>query len=452
MIANQDDLKRTLKPRHIGLMALGSAIGTGLFLGSAAAIQLAGPSIILSYAVTGLVAFIVLRALGEMIVYDPVSGSFANYASKYISPLVGYLVGWSYWLYWIVVGLAQITAVGIYMSMWFIDTPQWIWAIASILSMGAINFISVKSVGEFGFWFSLIKVVAIIAVIAMGTAMIVFGVGNHGEAIGIANLWENGGFFPNGISGFFLSWQMVLFSYIGIEMIGISAGETNNPTKTIPVAINSTLRGITLLYVGSMFIILSIFPWNEIGTQGSPFVTIFDHMGLKMAAGIVNFVVITAALSSCNAGIFSGSRLLLGLAKDNNAPEMFAALSRAGVPINAVAFSVLPIILGIVISYLFPGKAFYYSTAAVTLIGLFVWLAILVTQIQFRKKLTKAQEISLSYKAICWPYASYLAIVFICFTIWLMWTSEVTRIGFYVVPPILFIAAIFHIGFKRYKS
>ena len=211
MVHDNHGLKRSLQPRHIRLMALGSTIGVGLFLGSATAIQLAGPSIMLGYVLAGLVAFIVLRALGEMAVHEPVAGSFAHYAGKYIGPLAGYLVGWGYWTYWIVVGLAEVTAVGIYMMMWFPDIPQWVWALSSLLAMGGINFVAVKVFGEFEFWFSLIKVVAIVTMIAMGCGMIFFGLGVGGEPIGIANLWQHGGFFPNGVSGFLLSLQMVLF-------------------------------------------------------------------------------------------------------------------------------------------------------------------------------------------------------------------------------------------------
>ena len=265
MVHDNHGLKRSLQPRHIRLMALGSTIGVGLFLGSATAIQLAGPSIMLGYVLAGLVAFIVLRALGEMAVHEPVAGSFAHYAGKYIGPLAGYLVGWGYWTYWIVVGLAEVTAVGIYMMMWFPDVPQWVWALSSLLAMGGINFVAVKVFGEFEFWFSLIKVVAIVTMIAMGCGMIFFGLGVGGEPIGIANLWQHGGFFPNGVSGFLLSLQMVLFAYVGIEMIGLSAGEAENPTKTIPMAIDSLAWRILIFYVGALFVILAIFPWHQVG-------------------------------------------------------------------------------------------------------------------------------------------------------------------------------------------
>jgi AAT family amino acid transporter len=433
-------------------MALGSTIGVGLFLGSATAIQLAGPSIMLGYVLAGLVAFIVLRALGEMAVHEPVAGSFAHYAGKYIGPLAGYLVGWGYWTYWIVVGLAEVTAVGIYMMMWFPDVPQWVWALSSLLAMGGINFVAVKVFGEFEFWFSLIKVVAIVTMIAMGCGMIFFGLGVGGEPIGVANLWQHGGFFPNGVSGFLLSLQMVLFAYVGIEMIGLSAGEAANPTKTIPMAIDSLAWRILIFYVGALFVILAIFPWHQVGQQGSPFVAMFESVGLRQAAGIINFVVITAALSSCNAGIFSGGRLLLGLSKIGNAPQALGDVSKSGVPIKAILMTIILPTLGVALNYFVPEKAFQWITAAVTLIGLLVWIAILFTQIQFRKSLNQAQRDALPYRAILWPYGSWFAIFFVMFVIGLMAYSESTRMAFYVGPPILIGLTLLYFIFGLHKK
>jgi AAT family amino acid transporter len=452
MVHDNHGLKRSLQPRHIRLMALGSTIGVGLFLGSATAIQLAGPSIMLGYVLAGLVAFIVLRALGEMAVHEPVAGSFAHYAGKYIGPLAGYLVGWGYWTYWIVVGLAEVTAVGIYMMMWFPDVPQWVWALSSLLAMGGINFVAVKVFGEFEFWFSLIKVVAIVTMIAMGCGMIFFGLGVGGEPIGIANLWQHGGFFPNGVSGFLLSLQMVLFAYVGIEMIGLSAGEAENPTKTIPMAIDSLAWRILIFYVGALFVILAIFPWHQVGQQGSPFVAMFESIGLREAAGIINFVVITAALSSCNAGIFSGGRLLLGLSKIGNAPQALGEVSKSGVPMKAILMTILLPTLGVALNYFVPEKAFQWITAAVTLIGLLVWIAILYTQIQFRKSLTQTQRAELPYRAILWPYGSWFAIFFVMFVIGLMAYSESTRMAFYVGPPILLGLTLLYFIFGLHKK
>ncbi|AKD24906.1 Gamma-aminobutyrate permease and related permease [Polynucleobacter duraquae] len=451
MQTEQTGLQRHLKVRHIRLMALGSTIGVGLFLGSASAIQIAGPSILLGYLLAGIVAFIVLRTLGEMAVHEPVAGSFAAYANTYVGPLAGYMVGWGYWTYWIVVGIAEVTAVGIYMGIWFPDTPQWIWALSSILMMGLINLIAVKVFGEFEFWFALIKVVAIVAMIALGGSVIFFGFTNDWNPIGLANLWQHGGFFPNGISGMLLSLQMVLFAYVGIEMIGLSAGEAENPRKTIPMAIDSLAWRILIFYMGAIFVILAIFPWNEIGQQGSPFVVMFERIGLREAAGIINFVVITAALSSCNAGIFSGGRLLYALSVNGYAPSPFAKLSKYGVPHRAVMATVAVCMTGVVLNYFVPDKAFQYIMAAVTFIGLMVWIAILITQIQFRRSLTKVQVAELAYRTPWWPYSSWFALAFIALVVVLMGFHEDARIALVLGPCLLgvYLAMFYIVGLHR---
>jgi len=446
-------LKRHLKVRHIRLMALGSTIGVGLFLGSASAIELAGPSILLGYLLAGIVAFIVLRTLGEMAVHQPVAGSFAAYANTYVGPVAGYMVGWGYWTYWIVVGIAEVTAVGIYMGIWFPETPQWIWALSAILMMGLINLIAVKVFGEFEFWFALIKVVAIVAMIGLGGAVIFFGFTNGWQPIGLSNLWSHGGFFPNGISGMLLSLQMVLFAYVGIEMIGLSAGEAENPQKTIPMAIDSLAWRILIFYMGAILVILAIFPWNQIGQQGSPFVVMFERIGLREAAGIINFVVITAALSSCNAGLFSGGRLLYALSINGYAPASFAHLSKYGVPARAVGATVAVCLTGVVLNYFVPDKAFHYIMAAVTFVGLMVWIAILLTQIQFRRSLTKAQVAELSYRAPWWPYSSWFALAFIALVVVLMGFHEDARVALILGPCLLAVyLAMFYIAGLHRKT
>lgn len=450
----QPTLKRHLKTRHIRLMALGSTIGVGLFLGSGTAISQAGPAILLGYLIAGIIAFIVLRALGEMAVFNPVAGSFAQYAHDYVGPLTGYLVGWGYWFYWVIVGVAEVTAVGIYMGLWFPDIPQWPWALGSLFLMGSLNFIAVRLFGEFEFWFALIKVVAIIALIGIGFGVIFFGIGNHGIATGISNLWDHGGFFPTGLRGFLLSLQMAMFAYVGIEMIGLSAGETENPEKTIPMAIDSLIVRIIVFYGGALFVILSIFPWHEIGQVGSPFVAMFEKLGLRQAAGIVNFVVVTAALSSCNAGIFSGGRLLYGLSLNAYAPAVMKKISRTGVPFIAILTTVSIASLGTLLNYFLPDEAFLLVTSAVTFIGLMVWVAILSTQLMFRKKMTHAVIHQLTYKSFFWPYGSWLTLIAIGSIMILLALQEQTRVGVYVgIPIILGLIVVFYVfGLQRHHK
>lgn len=429
-----NQLQRGLEQRHITLMSLGAAIGVGLFLGSATAIQLAGPAILISYIVGGMAIFIIMRALGEMAVHNPVSGSFSRYAKDYLGPLAGYITGWNYWFLWVVTCMAEITAVGVYMQMWYPDTAPWIWALGALVIMTLVNLIAVKAYGEFEFWFALIKIIAILAMIFVGLGVILFGIGNDGIAVGISNLWSNGGFAPNGITGIFMSLQMVMFAYLGVEMIGVTAGEAKNPKTVIPRAIDTVFWRILLFYVGALFVIMSIYPWNEIGANGSPFVLMFEKIGIGPAAGIINFVVLTAALSSCNSGIFSTGRMLFNLAQQKQAPNSFSKISRSGVPSKAIIFSAFLLLVGVVLNYLVPEKVFIWVTSISTFGAVWTWGIILLSQLKFRKTLTKGEVSRLSYKALFYPVGSYLALAFLVLVLGLMAYFPDTRIALIVGP------------------
>ncbi|MDE2280922.1 MAG: amino acid permease, partial [Xanthomonadaceae bacterium] len=304
------DLQRRLTPRHITFMALGMCIGAGLFLGSASTIRLAGPSVLFAYVLGGAMIFIIMRALGEMAAHEPVAGSFGSYAHKYLGPFAGYLTSWNYWILMMGVGIAESTAVGIYMKAWFPHSPQWIWAFASVAMIGSLNLLAVKVYGELEFWFSLIKVLTVVAMIAGGFAMIWLGWGNGGTPTGLSNLWTHGGWFPHGVTGMVLALPVLVFSFGGIETIGMAAAEAAHPERTIPRAVNSVIWRILIFYIGSLFVIMAIYPWDQLDANSSPFVTTFARLGIPSAAGLINFVVITAALSSFNSTTFSGSRML----------------------------------------------------------------------------------------------------------------------------------------------
>lgn len=432
--SHENELQRGLEQRHITLMSLGAAIGVGLFLGSASAIKLAGPGILLGYAFSGLIMFFIMRALGEMAIQKPVAGSFSKYARDYLGPLAGYITGWNYWFLWIVTGMAEITAVGIYMEYWFPDIPRWIWALAALVIMASINFLAVKAYGELEFWFALIKIVTILAMIVSGAGMIFWGIGNGGIATGIGNLWENGGFFPNGIKGVLLSLQMVMFAYLGIEMIGITAGEVKNPEKSLSRAIDSVFWRILIFYVGALFVIMSIYPWNELGSKGSPFVLTFEQLGIPAAAGIINFVVLTAALSSCNSGIFSTGRMLFNLANHGEAPKKFGKLTKNGVPGPAILASAAALLIGVVLNYIVPAKVFAWVTSIATFGAIWTWAIILLSQIQYRKSLNQDQVKKLKFKLPLFPFTSYLSLAFLAFVIVLMAFSPDTRVALVIGP------------------
>ncbi|MGA4636359.1 amino acid permease [Pseudomonas solani] len=444
MSSSEHELQRGLGERHIRLMALGACIGVGLFLGSAKAIQMAGPAIMLSYIIGGLAILVIMRALGEMAVHNPVAGSFSRYAQDYLGPLAGFLTGWNYWFLWLVTCVAEITAVAIYMQIWFPEVDRWIWALLALASMGTINLITVRAFGEFEFWFALIKIVTIIAMVVAGAGMIVFGIGNGGIATGISNLWNHGGFMPNGIQGVLMSLQMVMFAYLGVEMIGLTAGEARNPQKTIPNAINSVFWRILLFYVGALFVIMSIYPWNEIGTQGSPFVMTFERLGIKTAAGIINFVVITAALSSCNGGIFSTGRMLYSLAQHGQAPKPFARTSGNGVPRNALLLSIFALLLGVLLNYLVPEKVFVWVTSIATFGAIWTWAMILLAQMKFRRSLSPAEQGKLQFKMWLFPLSSYLALAFLVLVVVLMAFFEETRIALYIGPAFLVLLTVLY--------
>lgn len=448
---NQNQLQRGLEERHITLMSLGAAIGVGLFLGSATAIKLAGPGIILGYAFAGMIMFFIMRALGEMAIQKPVAGSFSQYARDYLGALPGFLTGWNYWFLWVVTCMAEITAAGIYMEYWFPEVPRWIWALAALVIMAAVNFLNVKAYGELEFWFALIKIITIVFMIVSGIGMIVLGIGNGGIATGISNLWEHGGILPNGVTGVLMSLQMVMFAFLGIEMIGITAGEVKNPEKTLARAIDSVFWRILIFYVGALIVIMSIYPWTEIGVQGSPFVLTFDKLGIPAAAGIINFVVLTAALSSCNGGIFSTARMLFNLAENDEAPKGLGKLNKNGVPSKAVLVTAGALLVGVVLNYLVPAKVFTWVTAISTFGAIWTWSMILLSQIKYRKGLTPNQLKGLKYKMPLFPFTSYFSLAFLILVVGLMAFFPDTRIALIVGPLWLGILTAFYYGKGYHK-
>ncbi|MGL5995452.1 MAG: amino acid permease [Pseudomonas proteolytica] len=410
-------LKRGLTARHIRFMALGSAIGTGLFYGSASAIQMAGPAVLLAYLIGGAAVFMVMRALGEMAVHNPVSGSFGQYASTYLGPMAGFILGWTYAFEMIIVCLADVTAFGIYMGFWFPEVARWVWVLGIVLLIGGLNLCNVKVFGEMEFWLSLLKVGAIVAMILGGFGIMLFGVHSAGDApaSGLSNLWAHGGFMPNGVGGLIASFAVVMFAFGGIEIIGITAGEAKDPQRVIPKAINAVPLRILLFYVLTLFVLMAIYPWPQIGSQGSPFVQIFSNLGIGSAATILNIVVISAAVSAINSDIFGAGRMMYGLAQQGQAPKGFAQLSRHGVPWMTVVVMGAALLGGVVLNYLIPENVFLVIASIATFATVWVWLMILVTQVAMRRSMSKEQIAELKFPVPFWPYAPAAAIVFMLF-------------------------------------
>lgn len=430
-MSNSSQLARGLTARHILFIALGSAIGTGLFYGSAKAIQMAGPAVLLAYFIGGAAVFIMMRALGEMAVKDPVSGSFSHYATKYLGPMAGFITGWTYTFEMVVVCIADVTAFGIYMKLWFPHVDQWIWALAIILVIGGINLFHVKAFGEMEFWLCLIKVLAIIAMIVGGGILLLVGT-NFGYPIGISNLWEHGGFMPNGIEGVIASLAIVMFAFGGVEVIGVTSSEADNPEKSIPKAINAVPFRILFFYVFTLFILMSLFPWDQIGLAGSPFVTIFEKLGIPYAPHILNVVVIVAAVSAINSDIFGAGRVMYGMAQNKQAPSAFLRINKNGVPwVTAIVLSIT-LGIGVYLNYLIPKSVFVLIASIATFATVWVWLMILCSHLMMRRKMTRQEVAELKFPIPFWPIAPILTTLFMVFVVVLLGFFKETRVALYV--------------------
>ncbi|SDD60773.1 amino acid permease [Sporomusa acidovorans] len=425
----EKELTRGLKARHIELIALGGTIGVGLFMGSASTIKWAGPSVLLAYGLAGIVMFFVMRIMGEMLYLEPVTGSFATYGHKYISPLTGYITAWCYWFLWVTVGMSEVTAIGIYMNYWFPGLAQWIPALLGVAIVASANLLAVKYYGEFEFWFALIKVATIVAMLLIGFAVIFLGAGNGGQALGIGNLFNNGGFFAGGWQGFLFALCLVTASYQGVELVGITAGEAEDPKNTLRHAIKNIIWRILIFYVGAIFVIVTIYPWNQIGTIGSPFVMTFAKVGIAAAAGIINFVVLTAAMSGCNSGIYSAGRMLYTLAANGQAPKFLGKVSSKGVPANSIKVTIACLLVGVFFNYIYPNsKLFVYIYSASILPGMVPWFVLCISQLKFRKKWGKEMD-SHPFKSPLFPISNYITIVFLCLVLVGMWFNEDTQGG-----------------------
>lgn len=435
-------LNRSLNSRHITMIAIGGAIGTGLFLGSGQAIHHAGPSIIIAYLVMGIFTFMLMRALGELMLSDTSKHSFIDFVSTYMGPRMEFVTGWMYWICWISLAMADLTATGIYLKFWFSHLPQWVGPLIIVLLLMLANMVSVGIFGEIESWFSLVKVAAIIALILIGLGMVF----NHHVVNGVPasfnNLVAYGGLFPTGRSGFMMGCQMVVFAFAGIEMVGVTAGEAANPEKELPHAINTLPIRIALFYIGSMLVIMSVYPWNLIKTNTSPFVQVFTAVGIKYAAGIINFVVLTAAMSATNSAIFTTSRTLYTLASTGNAPHYFAKLSSEAVPKRALNFSSMVLLIVVALNYFVPSKIFNIISSVSTINFLFIWIIILWCHILYRKKNPASVKI---FTMPGYPVTSWLTLLFFVGVLVVLLIEPSTRLSL-----ILFLV-FFAILFWQYK-
>jgi len=430
----ESGLSRNLRNRHIQLIAIGGTIGVGLFLGSAKAIHAAGPGLLLAYAAGGLAIFFIMRALGELLTYRPVAGSFAVYAEEFCGPFAGFVTGWSYWFMWVVTAMAELTAIGVYMRFWFPDLPQWIPALVALVVLYGANLLAVRVFGELEFWFALIKVLTIVALIVVGLVIILFHAGPMGAQASFGNLTGHGGFLPNGPLAVLLTLQIVMFAYSGVELIGVTAGEARDPAVVLPRATNGIIFRILIFYLGALVIIMSLVPWNQLSPSDSPFVFVFEKIGLHGAAGVITVVVLTAAASSCNSGLFSTGRMLWTLAQRGQGPRAFGRLSAQRVPAAGIHASAAVMLIGVVLNYLVPKEVFTWVTSIALIGTLWTWGIILVAHRNYRLAVAAGRVAAAPFRMPLAPYANWVVLAFLVLVTALLWPDKDTRVALYIAP------------------
>ena len=443
-------LKRSMTAGQMEMISLGGAIGVGLFMGSTSTIKWTGPSVLLAYMFVGLILYIVMRALGEMLYVNPGTGSFADYATEYVHPLAGYLAEWANVFEYIVVGMSEVVAATEYLKFWWPKVNVFWSGIIIILFLVLANLASAKAYASLEFWFAMIKVITIILMIILGFIVIFFGVGNGGKPTGFSNLWSHGGFFTGGVKGFFFSMSIIVGSYEGIELLGISAGEVANPKKAIVKSVKSVLWRILIFYVGAIFVIVTIYPWNELSNIGSPFVTTFAKVGITAAASIINFVVLTAALSGANSGIYSSSRMLFKLAHDGDAPKTFGHISKRIVPNHAILGISGVILIGFIInmSAATINKStqdlFVVVFSSSVLPGMIPWFVILLAELKFRRN-NQDLLVDHPFKLPLYPISNYFAFLMLIVIVIFMLINPETRVSVLVGAAVLLIATIVYL-------
>jgi len=383
VVSQEDSLARKLTPRQLSMIALGGAIGTGLFLGSGISVRLAGPGVILAYLLGAFIALFAAWALAEMAVAHPVAGSFGVYAELYLNPWAGFTMRLSYWVAQVIAIGSEVVAAAIYCAYWLPHVPSWFWVAAFSVGLLAANAWSVASFGEFEFWFALIKVATIVVFIVVGAALL-FGVGPL-EPVGLGNYTQHQGFLPNGLTGVLLAMTLAVFSFFGVEVVAVTAGEAQDPQRTIPRALRSVFWRLSLFYVCAIALVVGLVPWPQAGIDVSPFVRAFETVGLPGASSIMNFVILTAALSSANTNLYLTSRMLFSLSRGGYVPARLGQLTHRGIPLAALLVSSGGMVVAVLAEKLFPRQAYLYMIGAAFFGGLYVWIMIFVTHLAFRR-------------------------------------------------------------------
>ncbi|RZD76775.1 amino acid permease [Streptomyces albidoflavus] len=426
---SSDGLRPGLKGRHLSMIAIGGVIGAGLFIGSGSGIAAAGPGILLSYALVGTMVVLVMRMLGEMAAANPTSGSFSAYADRALGRWAGFSIGWLYWFFWVVVLAVEATAGAKVLEGWVPAVPQWAWALITMVVLTATNLVSVGNYGEFEFWFAGIKVVAITAFIVVG-GLAVFGVlpGSDHKAVGLSNLTEHGGFLPNGPGAILTGVLLVVFSFMGSEIVTLAAGESTHPQRAVRKATNSVIWRIAVFYLGSVFVVVALLPWNDASiAQDGSYVAALKAIGIPHADQIMNVIVLTAVLSCLNSGLYTASRMAFSLGQRGDAPSSFARTTDRGVPRTAVLSSVVFGFVAVFFNYKWPDTVFAFLLNASGAVALFVWLVIAVTQLRMRSIILREGPEKLVVRMWLFPYLTWATILMIVFVLVYMLTDPSTR-------------------------
>ncbi|RJQ75829.1 amino acid permease [Pseudonocardiaceae bacterium YIM PH 21723] len=427
------------------MIALGGSIGVGLFLGAGKRLHDVGPALILSYLVCGIAAFLVMRAIGELVMYRTTSGSFVEYAREFIGPWAGYVCGWMFWMNWAFTGVAEISAIGTYVHRWIPGFPQWITALIALGVLLSVNLVSVKLFGELEFWFAALKVTAIAAFLVVGTVLVSgsFKVGEY--QAGVHNLTVPDGFFPHGIAVVLVSLQIVVFAYAGVEMVSIAAGETKDPHKIIPKAVNSVVWRIAIFYVGAVALLAMVLPPSAYGAKESPFVTAFSMLGVPWIGDVMNLVVLTAALSSVNSGMYSTARILKSMAENKQAPGVLSRMSTRHVPYAGILFTSAFYGCGVVlIAIVGAGEAFEVTVSIASLGVVAVWMAFLWCNLNLRRRALRGELERPAFRMPGAPYTNWITLGFLALTVAMMAFSadEATRFAFYLLPVVVGVLAL----------
>ncbi|MFJ4787248.1 amino acid permease [Streptomyces sp. NPDC088794] len=423
--AGDEGYSKTLKSRHINMIAIGGAIGTGLFLGAGGRLADAGPSLFVAYAVCGLFAFLVVRALGELVLYRPSSGAFVSYAREFLGEKGAYVAGWMYFLNWATTGIADITAVAVYTHYWgmFSDIPQWVIALIALAVVLTVNLVSVRMFGEMEFWFAIVKVGALVAFMLIGIFLLVTQHQVDGHSPGPSLITDNGGVFPSGVLPMLLVIQGVVFAYASVELVGVAAGETENPEEIMPKAINSIMWRVGLFYVGSVVLLSMLLPWNKYSAGQSPFVTVLSNIGVPAAGGVMNLVVLTAAMSSLNSGLYSTGRILRSMAVNGSAPKFTARMSRTQVPYGGILLTSGMCVLGVALNFVVPADAFeiVLNFAAIGILS--TWGMIMLCHLLFWQKTEKGELTRPDYRLPGSPWTELVTLAFLASVLVLMYAD-----------------------------